>query len=178
MRWVLHEKASSAYLFTAAGGNAAFADFLETIEPGKMSLATWFSLPIEHRYYTPAADLYRRQLAIKARGNDQPLPTDLRIITLPKNSSHPGLGSTAKPQRAKTWTPDSMVVRCELCTRKFSLLRRRHHCRRCGKCVCQQCSPPECFRPLPPVIKPCRHCTACVAVPSASYNPSLSSAAC
>ena len=29
---------------------------------------------------------------------------------------------------------------CESCTCDFGLLRRRHHCRRCGKCVCASCS--------------------------------------
>lgn len=30
---------------------------------------------------------------------------------------------------------------CELCPRDFSLFRRRHHCRYCGRSVCKHCAP-------------------------------------
>ena len=30
---------------------------------------------------------------------------------------------------------------CQSCNQSFSLLTRQHHCRRCGKAVCQRCSP-------------------------------------
>jgi hypothetical protein len=36
------------------------------------------------------------------------------------------------------WRPDTNS--CERCSIEFSLLRRRHHCRRCGFCVCSDCS--------------------------------------
>lgn len=37
---------------------------------------------------------------------------------------------------------------------------RKHHCRKCGRCICHSCSPPECMRPLPQLglMQPCRHC--------------------
>lgn len=37
------------------------------------------------------------------------------------------------------WTPD--CVSCEICSVKFSMTKRRHHCRKCGKCICKTCSP-------------------------------------
>lgn len=40
---------------------------------------------------------------------------------------------------AKEWAPNSS--RCSLCQASFSLFKRRHHCRRCGECVCSNCSP-------------------------------------
>ncbi|KAJ3439779.1 faciogenital dysplasia protein [Anaeramoeba flamelloides] len=43
-------------------------------------------------------------------------------------------------QRAPIWIPDSMVIACIRCNKKFSTVRRRHHCRNCGKCVCGKCS--------------------------------------
>lgn len=39
-----------------------------------------------------------------------------------------------------SWQVDK--VRCATCNAKFSeLMKRRHHCRTCGKCVCHECSP-------------------------------------
>ena len=38
------------------------------------------------------------------------------------------------------WIPDASVVSCMICTKQFTLFRRRHHCRRCGACVCDGCS--------------------------------------
>mmetsp|Transcript_82904 Transcript_82904/g.146398 ORF Transcript_82904/g.146398 Transcript_82904/m.146398 type:complete len:569 (+) Transcript_82904:51-1757(+) len=30
---------------------------------------------------------------------------------------------------------------CSICQSKFGLINRRHHCRKCGKCVCRACAP-------------------------------------
>jgi len=39
------------------------------------------------------------------------------------------------------WVPDSAVVTCTSCNKKFALSLRRHHCRVCGKIYCDLCSP-------------------------------------
>eukprot|EP00051_Salpingoeca_urceolata_P027192 m.480365 g.480365 ORF g.480365 m.480365 type:complete len:1010 (+) comp21809_c0_seq1:681-3710(+) len=41
---------------------------------------------------------------------------------------------------APVWIPDSSVTMCQNCTLEFTVLRRRHHCRGCGKIVCAACS--------------------------------------
>ena len=38
------------------------------------------------------------------------------------------LGSLAPP-----WLPDSSVSMCQLCSIRFTVTRRRHHCRACGQ---------------------------------------------
>jgi pimeloyl-ACP methyl ester carboxylesterase len=38
------------------------------------------------------------------------------------------------------WIPDSAATFCVLCAEEFSLLRRKHHCRKCGGVVCDACS--------------------------------------
>eukprot|EP00735_Rhodelphis_limneticus_P011262 TRINITY_DN4342_c0_g1::TRINITY_DN4342_c0_g1_i1::g.21167::m.21167 TRINITY_DN4342_c0_g1::TRINITY_DN4342_c0_g1_i1::g.21167 ORF type:complete len:596 (-),score=103.44,sp/Q7Z3T8/ZFY16_HUMAN/42.42/1e-16,FYVE/PF01363.16/5.4e-19,START/PF01852.14/9.8e-05,START/PF01852.14/3.7e+03,FYVE_2/PF02318.11/0.0024,RRP7/PF12923.2/0.14,RRP7/PF12923.2/1.2e+02,CRCB/PF02537.10/0.55,HypA/PF01155.14/1.1 TRINITY_DN4342_c0_g1_i1:238-1989(-) len=38
------------------------------------------------------------------------------------------------------WVKDSEAANCFGCTAKFTLLRRRHHCRACGKVFCAVCS--------------------------------------
>lgn len=60
------------------------------------------------------------------------------------------------------WVPDSETSHCMCCKRqKFSLLTRRHHCRRCGRVVCSSCSQnriqlPEIYNDL--MVRACLEC--------------------
>jgi len=52
-----------------------------------------------------------------------------------------------KPKRGKVehflpaiWIPDAKTESCMRCVRTFGWRRRRHHCRLCGRCVCDSCS--------------------------------------
>ncbi|XP_057180243.1 FYVE, RhoGEF and PH domain-containing protein 6 isoform X1 [Triplophysa rosa] len=47
----------------------------------------------------------------------------------------PPLGS-----KAPIWIPDLRTTMCMICTCEFTLTWRRHHCRACGRVVCQACS--------------------------------------
>ena len=42
----------------------------------------------------------------------------------------------------------SIIVQCMICTDKFTLTNRRHHCRTCGKVVCGSCSGSKVGLPL------------------------------
>ncbi|CAM4467541.1 unnamed protein product [Lepidochelys olivacea] len=42
--------------------------------------------------------------------------------------------------KAPIWVPDTRATMCMICTSEFTLTWRRHHCRACGKIVCQACS--------------------------------------
>ncbi|OCT87522.1 FYVE, RhoGEF and PH domain-containing protein 6 [Xenopus laevis] len=42
--------------------------------------------------------------------------------------------------KAPIWIPDGRVTMCMICTSEFTLTWRRHHCRACGKIICQACS--------------------------------------
>ncbi|KAG7281048.1 hypothetical protein CRUP_016680 [Coryphaenoides rupestris] len=42
--------------------------------------------------------------------------------------------------KAPIWIPDPRATMCMICTCEFTLAWRRHHCRACGKVVCQACS--------------------------------------
>ncbi|KAG7401161.1 hypothetical protein PHYBOEH_002719 [Phytophthora boehmeriae] len=52
------------------------------------------------------------------------------------------MGSQLYIQRA-TWVKNTERTTCNLCTRNFHALRRKHHCRRCGEVVCSDCSTVE-----------------------------------
>lgn len=41
---------------------------------------------------------------------------------------------------ASQWEPDSASATCRLCAKTFGIFRRRHHCRNCGRLVCNKCS--------------------------------------
>lgn len=41
---------------------------------------------------------------------------------------------------APVWTADGDRAECELCNSPFGIIKRRHHCRNCGKLVCGPCS--------------------------------------
>lgn len=55
-----------------------------------------------------------------------------------------GLGDggdgTPLGSKAPIWIPDPRTTMCMICTCEFTLTWRRHHCRACGKVVCQACS--------------------------------------
>ena len=63
---------------------------------------------------------------------------------------------------APLWTPDKQSANCTRCSVEFTLINRRHHCRKCGVLVCGKCSS---FKMLVPNIdakKPVRVCDACL----------------
>ena len=53
------------------------------------------------------------------------------------------------PNQRPPWQADADAYTCYTCDKAFTLRRRKHHCRACGKVVCGKCSPKEEMRPLP-----------------------------
>ncbi|XP_065680031.1 FYVE, RhoGEF and PH domain-containing protein 2 isoform X1 [Hydra vulgaris] len=51
-----------------------------------------------------------------------------------------GINNDIVGQKAPLWVKDEDVTMCMLCTLKFGLIYRKHHCRGCGKVVCDKCS--------------------------------------
>jgi len=62
---------------------------------------------------------------------------------------------------APVWEPDSSTTTCLVCREtQFSIINRRHHCRKCGKVVCGACSSHKFL--LPKISsRPLRVCTPC-----------------
>ena len=61
------------------------------------------------------------------------------------------------------WFPDHVIRACQMCARGFGMFRRKHHCRRCGRCVCSSCAPEKCMKTIPEFgyKDKVRHCVDC-----------------
>lgn len=82
---------------------------------------------------------------------NRPLP---EVIDLTTPSPSPPQPQTPRPERPSRnssenarryvvpqWQPDYEVNECPICQRPFTWMFRRHHCRKCGRVVCNDCSP-------------------------------------
>jgi len=70
-------------------------------------------------------------------------------------------GKKAASRHAAVWVPDDAAATCQHCHKvSFSLLQRRHHCRKCGAVVCGACSNKRIMLPHQS-NKPLRCCLAC-----------------
>jgi hypothetical protein len=62
---------------------------------------------------------------------------------------------------APIWKPDINSSHCEICQAVFTLIFRRHHCRNCGKLVCDNCSAKRFHLPHVDESKHVRVCDPC-----------------
>ncbi|XP_078133448.1 lateral signaling target protein 2 homolog isoform X4 [Sander vitreus] len=59
------------------------------------------------------------------------------------------------------WVPDEACNSCIACKAPFTVIRRKHHCRSCGKIFCSRCSSHSAPLPRYGQVKPVRVCTHC-----------------
>ncbi|ODM98278.1 Lateral signaling target protein 2, partial [Orchesella cincta] len=59
------------------------------------------------------------------------------------------------------WVPDELAPQCMACSATFTVVRRRHHCRNCGKVFCGKCSGNSVPLPRYGHMKPVRVCNRC-----------------
>ncbi|KIW09505.1 uncharacterized protein PV09_00381 [Verruconis gallopava] len=52
------------------------------------------------------------------------------------------------------WQPDADVTRCPVCNNQFTFWYRKHHCRKCGRVVCANCSPHRITIPRQFIVRP------------------------
>ena len=77
---------------------------------------------------------------------DRPLPAPPSRI--------PSQVSSNYEYRPPQWQPDQDVAECPICHTPFSFLRRKHHCRKCGRVVCNACSPHRITIPRQFIVRP------------------------
>ncbi|OIW34541.1 FYVE-domain-containing protein [Coniochaeta ligniaria NRRL 30616] len=61
-----------------------------------------------------------------------------------------GLPAVSLPR----WQPDAEVTYCPICHTQFSFFIRKHHCRKCGRVVCDACSPHRITIPYQYIVQP------------------------
>ena len=78
---------------------------------------------------------------------DRPLPA-------PPVSAAPQSRQLSLEDQMPRWQPDQEVSECPICHIPFSFLRRKHHCRKCGRVVCGPCSPHRITIPQQYIVRP------------------------
>lgn len=74
-----------------------------------------------------------------------------------------GAGMSLVGHVAPFWIPDEDAPNCQECGLKFTVIRRRHHCRACGRVLCAPCCHHR--APLPYMDhKEARVCTSCLQI--------------
>ena len=71
-------------------------------------------------------------------------------------------GKLLRRQAKETWVEDRSVLACQICGVSFSTRRRRHHCRQCGRVVCNPCSRSKAELPRRGHDSAVRLCDRCV----------------
>lgn len=64
-------------------------------------------------------------------------------------------------QEPPPWVPDEQSPHCSSCKALFTFVKRRHHCRNCGKVFCSRCSANAVPLPQYGHVKPVRVCNHC-----------------
>ena len=65
-----------------------------------------------------------------------------------------GRGNSDSTASLPRWQPDNEAARCFVCQSDFSFFFRKHHCRKCGRVVCNACSPHRITIPRQYIVLP------------------------
>ncbi|KAK7494733.1 hypothetical protein BaRGS_00014131 [Batillaria attramentaria] len=76
-------------------------------------------------------------------------------------SFYRSIGERSNSREPPTWIPDDQSTMCMSCKTPFTFVRRRHHCRNCGKIFCGRCSSNAVSLPHFGHTKPVRVCNRC-----------------
>ncbi|KAK2576416.1 hypothetical protein KPH14_005753 [Odynerus spinipes] len=98
---------------------------------------------------------------VSARKVTEHVVSTLSAVGTVLNYSKSFIKDTVRPSY---WVPDSEVTGCCICNQKFSATLSLHHCRDCGRGVCQECSQHR--KPVPHRgwDKPVRVCDSCMKI--------------
>ena len=149
--------------FIRKGGNAAFKEFV----PADWHKKRWREK--KDLYESKAFAAYRQELRESVEKsvekNEDSMPDAFRRargISLSEQTSaerpvtYVGSRSMSKrkmktrmQKQKASWIDDKNAPNCMHCGKLFTLLRRRHHCRKCGACLCNNCAPGNNVRPVP-----------------------------
>ncbi|KAK2575706.1 hypothetical protein KPH14_012095 [Odynerus spinipes] len=123
----IHMEGNSVHSESSEGGNKA-------VRPQTLDIALTVSMNEHHTSGSPT-DIPGQQGTSENEGN----ATNSRetVVDLSENSLAESIKILGK--EPPFWIPDSDAPSCMLCDVKFTVLKRRHHCRACGKVLCNKC---------------------------------------
>lgn len=67
---------------------------------------------------------------------------------------HPATARDSPDFVLSRWQPDAEATYCPICYTQFSIFVRKHHCRKCGRVVCNSCSPHRIIIPHQYIVRP------------------------
>ena len=112
--------------------------------------------------------------AQKMREADQSATARLALTDgSPLTAAQQAFLSAGKPDAdGSHWVPDRVVNRCMICGSSFNIFFRKHHCRKCGKCVCANCAPADNTKPILELglKEAVRHCKECYRSPTLAWD--------
>lgn len=158
-------------------------DFLRsaggTVSSSTPTASASTTLPRPHLPHSESSDRKRR-LTTAEQGRNYPYiapgtraePIDL--TSPPRAQGHMrghttgSVGFTTNPVRRQSdisrrrssdlmpppWQPDAEVGKCPVCEQEFGFLFRKHHCRKCGRVICANCSPHRITIPREYIVQP------------------------
>ncbi|KAL3313792.1 Pleckstrin y domain-containing F member 2 [Cichlidogyrus casuarinus] len=87
--------------------------------------------------------------------------THLKHFIAKSRDSRPTLSNL---EEAPVWIPDAEAQGCMICQVQFTTIKRRHHCRKCGRVICDKCSINRYFLPnqKSKKLRVCNHCYQCL----------------
>lgn len=150
---------------------AGVADQLQTNFAGDLRhiLKCVFLISASHTISTEEEDLEERPVTALSVEQEQPLlPLGDDDFSRPVENAEEALStaweapsSPVEVESPPPWIPDEMAPRCMACEAMFTVVRRRHHCRNCGKVFCARCSSNSVPLPQYGHVKPVRVCNRC-----------------
>lgn len=112
-----------------------------------------------------------RPLFGPANSTGNPFPPRITDRPLPRRPSEEHLPNRRSREIAlPRWQPDAEVSACPICQTTFSFWYRKHHCRKCGRVVCANCSPHRITIPRQFIVHPPDEA---VSSPAKSNNPGI-----
>jgi len=89
----------------------------------------------------------------------------LDVITLSPTDQSKSIQRASKFEpRCPVWHNESEYNSCEICSHSFGIFNWKHHCRKCGRVVCSECSPKEFPIPQFGITESVRVCKDCESV--------------
>ena len=177
-----------------AGSNKDLLDYLEALAVGKEGLRLPRGHDYIHELYThPAMIHYKETLRSRidglredsfstaSRRGDYDAYEQLADVLAENEAAAAAAaadgggggadGAARHADGGPVWSADRDNAVCSLCGQRFSLFVRRHHCRRCGACVCVRCAPAANTRPIHEwnLKAPVRHCKKCYRSPALNF---------